>query len=220
MSSSDNNNTTEQKFDYFLVLDFEASCDDKIKNFRNEIIEFPTVAINAKTVKIDHEFHYYVKPKANPILTDFCKELTGIQQDWIDNGVEFEDVLKFHNQWMMDNFISKNLTFAFVTCGDWDLKTMITKQCRKENIKVPSYFSSWVNIKKKYTEIYSKHVHGMTDMLNHMKLELIGKHHSGIDDCKNIARILCEMLKQGKQIDITAHIDDFKDMYVDKKKKK
>lgn len=125
-SHSNNNSSVASSssplFDYYLILDFEATCDDKIKNFRNEIIEFPTLAINARTLKIDFEFHYYVKPKENKILTQFCKELTGIQQEWIDTGVEFETVMKLHNEWMMDHFINKNLKFAFVTCGDWDLK--------------------------------------------------------------------------------------------------
>jgi len=57
----------------------------------------------------------------------------------------------------------------------------------------------------------------MTDMLEDMKLTLEGKHHSGIDDCKNIGRIVVEMLKQGKTLDITARITDFED-YSKKKK--
>lgn len=49
-----------QKFDYFLVLDFEATCDDQTKIKNQEIIEFPTVLINAKTLTKETEFHQYV----------------------------------------------------------------------------------------------------------------------------------------------------------------
>jgi len=206
MQSQEAQSTTiSQPFDYFLVLDFEASCDDKtkVKGFKNEVIEFPTVAINAKTMKIDHTFHYYVKPKMNPILTDFCKDLTGIQQDWVDNGLDFKECMKLHNQWMMEHFIEKNLKFAFVVCGDWDLKIMIINQCKMDKLSVPSYFSEWINIKKMYAQIYNKPVRGMTSMLRDMNLQLEGRHHSGIDDCKNIGRVLVEMLKQGKLMQIT-----------------
>lgn len=35
----------------------------------------------------------------------------------------------------------------------------------------------------------------MTKMLTHFNIELKGKHHSGIDDSKNIASILIHILK-------------------------
>ena len=73
------NQTSVQPFDYILVLDFEATCDQGgLKP--PEIIEFPTVLLNTRTLKIEDEFHYYIKPKVNPILRPFCIELTGIQQ--------------------------------------------------------------------------------------------------------------------------------------------
>ena len=43
-------------------------------------VEFPAVLLNTRNGKIESEFHYYVQPNESPILSDFCKELTGIQQ--------------------------------------------------------------------------------------------------------------------------------------------
>ena len=37
-------------------------------------------------------------------------------------------------------------------------------------------------------------------MLGYLKLNLIGKHHSGIDDCVNIARIAIELLQDGMDV--------------------
>jgi len=53
----------EQIYDYFLVLDFEATCDNNISGWQHEIIEFPTVLVNAKTLEIEDEFHVYIKPE-------------------------------------------------------------------------------------------------------------------------------------------------------------
>ena len=39
---------------------------------------------------------------------------------------------------------------------------------------------------------------GMTDMLDSLGLELEGRHHSGIDDTLNIARVVVELLQRGK----------------------
>ena len=43
-------------------------------------VEFPAVLLNTKTGDIESEFHYYVQPMESPMLSDFCKELTGISQ--------------------------------------------------------------------------------------------------------------------------------------------
>lgn len=113
-----------QPFQYYLVLDFEATCERDDKAFVNEIIEFPTVIINSETLENCGEFHQYVKPKLNPTLTAFCKELTGIQQEWIEDGKFLCEVMKDFHQWLTDNeFLLKdgtlnpNKTFLFVTCG-------------------------------------------------------------------------------------------------------
>ena len=69
---------TKQPFKKLLILDFEATCNEG--KWVNEIIEFPTVVLDVETNKIVSEFHFYVKPEINPILTPFCIDLTGIQQ--------------------------------------------------------------------------------------------------------------------------------------------
>ena len=46
-----------------------------------EIIEFPVVVIDVKKKKIKSIFHTYVKPVIDPVLTQFCFDLTGITQE-------------------------------------------------------------------------------------------------------------------------------------------
>ena len=44
--------------------------------------------------------------------------------------------------------ISRNKSkFAFVTCGDWDLKELLPTQLKALGLDVPRYFLSWINIK-------------------------------------------------------------------------
>eukprot|EP00118_Oscarella_pearsei_P017186 m.169456 g.169456 ORF g.169456 m.169456 type:complete len:72 (+) comp38997_c1_seq7:72-287(+) len=57
---------SREVYDYFLVLDFEATCDNKIKIDPMEIIEFPVLLLNSKTLKIEDTFHSYVRPTVNP----------------------------------------------------------------------------------------------------------------------------------------------------------
>lgn len=46
-----------QNYDYFLVLDFEATCDNQTKLNPSEIIEFPVLKINGQTFQCESVFH-------------------------------------------------------------------------------------------------------------------------------------------------------------------
>lgn len=48
----------------------------------------------------------------------------------------------------MEEDVGLDSKFLFVTCGDWDLKTMLPSQCALDNIPVPAYCKTWLNIKK------------------------------------------------------------------------
>lgn len=47
-------------------------------------VEFPAVLLNTSTGEVESEFHTYVQPQEHPILSEFCTELTGITQVYID----------------------------------------------------------------------------------------------------------------------------------------
>ncbi|XP_014775121.1 ERI1 exoribonuclease 3 isoform X2 [Octopus bimaculoides] len=191
-------------FDYFLILDFEATCDNTRKMHPQEIIEFPVLKLNSKTLETEAKFHRYIKPQVNPILTPFCTELTGIIQDMVSNEASLSEVLKDFDQWMIDNhLLQSDNSFVFVTCGDWDLKMMLPDQCNHFNLERKSYFSNWINIKKIFAHSTSKWPRGLLSMLEHYRLPHIGHHHSGIDDCLNIANIFRKLMNNGYQIQRT-----------------
>lgn len=55
-----------------------------------------------------------------------------------------------------------------------------------------------INIKKDFQVKYGyKHAKGMAKMLGALKMDLEGRHHSGIDDCGNILRIAERMVDDG-----------------------
>lgn len=69
-----------QDFQYFVVIDFEATCDKDRNPHPQEIIEFPSVIVSSVTGQLEACFQTYVRPTCNQLLSDFCKSLTGIQQ--------------------------------------------------------------------------------------------------------------------------------------------
>ncbi|KAG0724054.1 ERI1 exoribonuclease 3 [Chionoecetes opilio] len=178
-----------QQFDYFLVLDFEATCDDKKKMNPQEIIEFPVLKVNAQTYEIEKEFRQFVRPMNHPKLSHFCTELTSIQQEDVDSAKPFSEVFEDFKEWM-EQKVGLDKECLFVTCGNWDLLTMLPSQCALDNLPVPPYCKRWLNIKRSYAIKKGEFVKGMMPMLKGLNLQHIGRHHSGLDDCKNIVNIL------------------------------
>ena len=124
------------KIDLFVVLDFEATCFENAPRDRTqEIIEFPCHIVvppwSADRAEISHldgtEFHAYVRPVRDPILSEFCTGLTGITQETVDAAETFQTVLGRHLAWTRE-VIPPGVSFVYVTCGDWDLKTCLFKQ--------------------------------------------------------------------------------------------
>jgi len=185
-------------YDYYVILDFEATCDQRAFPSPQEIIEFPAVIIDAKTNTVISEIQIYVKPKHHPKLTTFCTELTGITQEMVNKGVDIKTAIKTFNKWLTQNGLIWSLTkFVIVTCGNWDLQIMYQKQCKTEYINVDSHFKRWINIKDEFKNFYRKYPDGLKGMMTYLKLRWIGRHHSGLDDSKNIGQIWRRMISDG-----------------------
>lgn len=138
-------------------------------------------------------------PKINPQLTKFCTNLTGITQDMVTNQPVLDDVLKNFHTWLVnEKLLDKQTKFIFVTCGDWDLYTMLPSQCNYFQLERQEYFNHWINIKKSFNKVTKKFArNGMMGMLEDLNITHQGRHHSGIDDCKNIAEILKALAERG-----------------------
>ncbi|MEE6495306.1 hypothetical protein FKM82_002005 [Ascaphus truei] len=187
-----------QRYHYFLVLDFEATC-DKPQIHPQEIIEFPILKLNGRTMEIESTFHTYVQPVVHPQLTPFCTELTGIIQDMVDGQPTLSQVMERVDEWMAkEGLLDPSVKSIFVTCGDWDLKLMLPGQCEYLGLQVADYFKQWINLKKAYSfAIGTWPKNGLLDMNKGMNLQHIGRPHSGIDDCRNIANIMKTLAHRG-----------------------
>ncbi len=193
-----------QPYRYYIILDFEATCEENNPNFFNEIIEFPSVVLDTQTMKCISEFRTFVKPEKNPILSNFCTTLTGITQEQVNGGVSLKEALLQYDQWIQQLFSKNESIFTFVTCGNWDLSTVLPKNCKEYGITLANYFKSFVNIKTVFKQFLNIEPMGMARMLEYLKLELVGKHHSGIDDCRNIARIVVKVMEMGCVVNETS----------------
>lgn len=118
--------TNKQKFDYFILLDFEATCDSGDKKILSEIIEFPALLVQGQSFEEVDRFHEFVKPRISSVLTPFCTQLTGITQQTVDSADHLPIVWRRFKTWMKKRQLVDQESgdtgiqnFAFVTCGNW-----------------------------------------------------------------------------------------------------
>ncbi|KAF2356348.1 Exonuclease RNase T/DNA polymerase III [Trinorchestia longiramus] len=209
-------NILEHQFKYFLVLDFEATCFDKYGKYgsyeeytkdgpeHQEIIEFPAILLNPRTTAIEGEFHSFVRPVINPELSSFCTKLTGITQLDVVESPVFSEVLAQFNAWF-DSKVGKASCLP-ITCGDWDLMSMLPRQCCRENLEVPPVLRQWHNVKMSYCHATQRYERTMKTMLEGLHLTPVGRPHRGIDDCRNITNIVVELLQRGVEFTFTKSV--------------
>lgn len=194
-----------QEFQYFVVIDFEATCDKDKNPHPQEIIEFPSVLVNSFTGQLEACFQTYVKPAYHQLLTDFCKELTGIQQTQVDRGVSLSEALLMHDKWLEDKGI-KHQNFAVVTWSNWDCRVMLDSECRFKGIQKPAYFNKWINLKVPFQEVFGGIRCNLKDAVQLAGLSWEGRAHCGLDDARNTARLLSQLMCCGFRFSITNSI--------------
>mmetsp|Transcript_21982 Transcript_21982/g.54772 ORF Transcript_21982/g.54772 Transcript_21982/m.54772 type:complete len:260 (-) Transcript_21982:94-873(-) len=189
---------------HFLVLDFEATCarDDPTQPRWSEIIEWPCVLLDARSLLPVAEFHHFVRPTERPVLTDFCTELTSITQTQVDAAEPLEHVLASFNRWLPQAVGSADSAVLAVTCGEPDLGQMLPRESARKGLEIPPVLRQYCNIKRPFEQLFGWKG-GMVDMLQHLQLPLLGRHHLGIDDARNIARITARLIELGATVDVT-----------------
>ena len=181
----------------YVVVDLEATCWRGARNSNSqEIIEIGAVYLESSSGPVRGEFEHFVRPIVHPELSDFCKQLTSINQADVDRADTFWTV--FHE------FLDWIGTEPFVLCswGAYDLN-QFRIDCQRHGIHLPKTFERHVNLKKEFARVYHVARCGMAAALKLAGLQLDGTHHRGIDDARNItklAQLILPQLEQGGAI--------------------
>jgi hypothetical protein len=84
---------------------------------------------------------------------------------------------------------------------------MLPNQLKASGIEsVPKVFRQWINIKMPFADWSGAKARGMKGMLSDLQLELTGRHHRGIDDCRNISKIAKFLIEKGVELDYTSEL--------------
>jgi len=178
-------------YPYLLVVDLEATCDEgtpsrpsSVPKHEMETIEIGAVLVDTATFEAVGEIGQFVRPVRHPVLTPFCRDLTTITQADVDAAPIFPEAAA-----NVARFVNGRRAL-FCSWGDYD-KNQLAQDAAYHDIRVPFATSDHVNLKKRFSEVLGipKKL-GMAGALRHLGLEVEGTHHRGIDDARNIARLL------------------------------
>ncbi|KAF9355340.1 hypothetical protein BGX26_006683 [Mortierella sp. AD094] len=192
------------EYDCFIVLDFEATCDDNkpasellVTGATSEIIEFAWLCVAKTNFTILHEEQRFVKPVSTP-LTPFCQNLTKITPDKLENAGTLVDAIDSLDTYITSEILDKGRTFCFVTHGAWDLRIQLPREARDKGITLPAYLKEPIlfDLKEEATKWIAHHSEvvlksfSLERMCESFAVSQVGQMHSGIDDAKTIVNIM------------------------------
>jgi inhibitor of KinA sporulation pathway (predicted exonuclease) len=171
--------------DHYLVVDLEATCCDRktIPSSRREIIEIGAVMLDRAGDPVS-EFQTFVRPVRFPDLTPFCTELTTITQSEVEAAPLYPDAIQAFQAWI-DAYRNR----VFCAWGDFD-RRQIRQDCKFHQVPNPIDLTC-LNVKTMFARSQDlPGTYGMSQALDLAKIPLVGTHHRGIDDARNIAKLL------------------------------
>lgn len=168
----------------YLVIDLECTCDDNNSFDRSkmETIEIGAVLINDK-LELLGKFEAFVKPTINPVLTDFCKQLTTIKQSDVDNAPLIEEALRD-----LAAFCNEHGEYKFVSWGGFDYR-QIKRETKLKGLRNVMEGAN-INYKDVYKNKTGDKAKSITGSLKGLGKEFTGTQHRGIDDALNIYEVI------------------------------
>ncbi|WP_448118827.1 exonuclease domain-containing protein [Pseudomonas serbica] len=171
---------------YLYCVDLEATCDEVGESESPR--RLAVLPDQMETIEIVDEFQRFVRPQINPVLTDFCKQLTSIQQADVDGAGTYVEVGQ-----ELAAFIARYPNAAWASWGDYDARQLERDAgfaaCPSLLEGLPHF-----NARKWHAGLYDNRTKGLMQTVESLGLEWQGTYHRGIDDARNVASIVIEML--------------------------
>ncbi len=184
---------------HYLIVDLEVTCWQSPSSFEEkEIIEIGAVMLDSKELKIETEYSCFVKPRVNPILSEFCQTLTTIRQEDINSAVYFDVAFRQFLDWVGTR------EFSLCSWGIYDVR-QIQAECNRFDLEYPNAFANHINLKKLFAEKMGVAHKSVVQALEYLDQKFSGTHHRGIDNARNIARIAREILPLATGMDIWSY---------------
>ena len=120
------------KYDYYLIVDLEATCSNNqsISRQEMEIIEIGAVMVDSRSLMAVDEYQTFIKPIRHPQLTSFCSQLTSIKQSEVEDASTYPNAISEFKDWLY-----RYNNYLFCSWGDYD-KRQFVQDCELDRKSV------------------------------------------------------------------------------------
>lgn len=175
-------------FTKIIIIDLEATCwpGKTPKGEQHEIIEYGLAVLDVASGEIVANEGILVKPTSSTVSA-FCTELTTITPEMVATAPSFGEASRY----LQEKYKAHRHPWA--SYGAYDL-SQLQRQCAREGVPFP-LSAQHLNVKALFALRHRlPHPVGMDAALQKTGLPLEGTHHRGVDDARNIAKILRQLL--------------------------
>lgn len=176
----------DQAPQFLLVIDLEATCDEagRLPRREMEVIEIGGVLVGYDTLESLGEFQTFVRPRRHLRLTPFCTRLTTITQSQVDSAPSFAEAVE-----ALRVFLDGRRP-TFCSWGDYD-REQLAQDAAFAGVSLPFSLTQHINLKARFAEALGEtKKRGTHGALARVGLGFEGVRHRGIDDARNITRLL------------------------------
>jgi 3'-5' exoribonuclease 1 len=173
----------------YIIFDLEATCWlGRPPHGVNEVIEIGAVKVN-RYGEVASVFSKFVKPTFNPILSDFCKKLTSIQQSDVNKAKTFPAVCQEFIDW-----IDIDEDYYLVSWGKYD-KEQLMLECKIHHLEY-DWLDPHFNAKIGYKNLKKEpHEQGLKKVIKNEGFVFTGIHHRAVSDAENLSKVFIKYLE-------------------------
>jgi inhibitor of KinA sporulation pathway (predicted exonuclease) len=178
-----------KQFEYLLVVDIEATCweSNEGRVHEMETLEFAAAVVRTSDLSVIEAFSIIIQPRVHPQLSDYCKSLTHISQAQANAGIRFEEIADVLAPRLQPYLRS----IAWASWGNYD-RRQLEQDASRWGVPAPLGEITHINLKKAFAK--KRRIKGtrpsVRRALDIVELPYEGVAHSGIDDVRNITRLL------------------------------
>lgn len=173
---------------HLVVVDVEATCWKKgVFSRKKETIEIGAVKLLLDRAESKWpEFQTFVRPLRLPRLSSFCRELTGITQESVDNAPNFPEALQLFLEWSQP--------LEQVVLATWSRYDLWQLDLDLEAHGLPKFTIPFLDVKKLATQIVGSRSFEETARELVPDSDAMPRHRA-IADARRTARILERLLR-------------------------
>ncbi|MCB0635995.1 MAG: exonuclease domain-containing protein [Lewinella sp.] len=173
----------------FIIFDLEATCwEGRPPSMTMETIEIGALKVNAYG-EVVGQFQRFVKPTLHPLLSHFCQQLTGINQQDINRASTFPSVIEDFQEWI-DIWDEDYLLCAW---GGFDQK-QLQRDALLHDLE-DDWLDPYINLKQQYRVLKRLHrPRGLRNAVEKEGFEFTGDQHRALADADNLTKLFRKYL--------------------------